>query len=581
MVVDWIYNNPTWLWGSIFVVLFTSVACAGLAIFHRFVHVELRRAHNELAGFTIAIISVVYAVLLAFIAIATWEAFSVAEQVVDSEADYVSSIYRDTQGLPLKESAAIRGDLQEYFRVVVKDEWPAQRSGNVPNQGWEPLHRLHNVIVTTQPVNSGEAVIQGELLRALNNLYIARSSRLAAVQGHIPGVIWSIIFIGGLITTAFTYLFGFHDFRMHMVMTAAVAFSLALVVVLIIALDWPFRGDVSVSPNAYINAELSWADLADNEQVAVTLQGAGATFPAPIYQKWFVEYNKAHPEVQINYQPLGSVVGIKQFQQNLVDFGASDAAMTDEEMATVKNGVVLIPMTAGEIVLAYNLPNGPTELRLSRQAYVGIFLGKITNWNDPVISEANPGANLPDTEITVVTRSDASGTTFAFTSHLSAISDVWKNGPSAGKSVNFPVGEAVRGNLGVSALIRQTPGAIGYVEYGYAVQTQLPMASMENKSGRYVRPEMSTGKAALASVRLPDSLRGWVIDPPGPDSYPIVTYTWLLCYRKYKDPKIATTLKSVIKYGLTRGQSFSADLGYIRLPGDVVGADMKALDQIS
>jgi hypothetical protein len=240
VIVDWIYNNPTWLWGSILVGLFTGAACAGLAIFHRFVHVELRRAHNELAGFTVAIISVVYAVLLAFIAIATWESFTAAEQVVDSEADYVSSIYRDTQGLPLKESAAIRGDLQEYFRVVLKDEWPVQRRGNVPIQGWEPLHRLHNVIVTTRPANQGEAVIQAELLRALNNLYIARSSRLAAVQGHIPGVIWSIIFIGGLITTAFTYLFGFHDFRMHVVMTAAVAFSLALVVVLIIALDWPF-----------------------------------------------------------------------------------------------------------------------------------------------------------------------------------------------------------------------------------------------------------------------------------------------------------------------------------------------------
>src|SRR5215831_17839266 len=166
---------------------------------------------------------------------------------------------------------------------------------------------------------------------------------------------------------------------------------------------------------------------------AVTLQGTGATFPAPLYQKWFTEYNKEHPNVQINYQALGSGAGIKQFQQHLVDFGASDAAMTDAEMAPVKDGVVLLPMTAGAIVLAYNLP-GVNDLKLSRQAYAGIFLGKITSWNDPAIAAANPGTTLPDTPITVVSRSDGSGTTFVFTSHLSAISDAWKNGPGSGTS---------------------------------------------------------------------------------------------------------------------------------------------------
>ena len=314
---------------------------------------------------------------------------------------------------------------------------------------------------------------------------------------------------------------------------------------------------------------------------AVTLQGTGATFPAPLYQKWFAEYNKEHPNVQINYQALGSGAGIKQFQQHLVNFGASDAAMTDQEMAPVKDGVVLLPMTAGAIVLAYNLPNVATDLKLSREAYVGIFLGKITSWNDPAITKVNPGVNLPDTKITVVSRSDGSGTTFVFTSHLSAISDEWKNGPGPGKSVNFPVGVAGKGNPGVSALIKQTPGAIGYVEYGYAVQAKMPMATLENKSGKYVKADLSTGKDALASVQLPENLRAWVTDPAGPDSYAIVTYTWLLCYKKYQNAKTADALKSVIKYGLTQGQSFSADLGYIPLPGNVIDADMKALDQIS
>jgi phosphate transport system substrate-binding protein len=314
---------------------------------------------------------------------------------------------------------------------------------------------------------------------------------------------------------------------------------------------------------------------------AVTLQGTGATFPAPLYQKWFTEYNKEHPNVQINYQPLGSGAGIKQFQQHLIDFGASDAAMTDQEMAPVKDGVVLLPMTAGAIVLAYNLPDVTGDLKLSRKAYAGIFLGKITNWNDPAITRTNPGLKLPETKITVVSRSDGSGTTFVFTSHLSAISDEWKNGPGPGKSVNFPVGVAGKGNPGVAALIKQTPGTIGYVEYGYAIQAKMPMAVIENKSGKYVKADLSTGKDALSSVELPQNLRAWVTDPNGADSYPIVTYTWLLCYKKYQNPKTVDALKSVIKYGLTTGQSFSADLGYIPLPGNVVDADMKALAQIS
>jgi phosphate transport system substrate-binding protein len=313
---------------------------------------------------------------------------------------------------------------------------------------------------------------------------------------------------------------------------------------------------------------------------AITLQGTGATFPAPLYQRWFKNYNQMHPDVQINYQALGSGAGIKQFQQGLVDFGASDAAMTDEEIAAVKNGVVLLPMTAGSIVLTYNLP-GVRELKLSRDAYVGIFLGKITKWNDPVIAKANSGATLPDTAITVVSRSDGSGTTFVFTSHLSAMSPDWQKGPGAGKSVSFPVGVAGKGNPGVTALIKQTPGAFGYVEYGYAKQTGMPMASLENKSGKFIKPDLASGQKALSGVELPANMRAWITDPAAPDAYPIVTYTWLLCYKKYQDPKTAETLKSVIRYGLSQGQSFSADLGYIPLPADTVNQVTKALDQIS
>jgi len=327
--------------------------------------------------------------------------------------------------------------------------------------------------------------------------------------------------------------------------------------------------------------EPSWRSAAAFAADAVTLQGTGATFPAPLYQRWFSEYHKLHPEVEINYQALGSGAGVKQFQQGLVNFGASDAAMSDAEMAKVKEGVVLLPMTAGSIVLSYNLPDGPSELKLSREAYSGIFLGKITQWSDPVIAKANPGAKLPDTTITVVSRSDGSGTTFVFTSHLSAINAAWKSGPGAGKSVSFPVGVAGKGNPGVTALIKQTPGAIGYVEYAYAKQTGMPMVELENKSGKFVKPDLETGKNALASVQLPADLRAWITDPEPADAYPVVTYTWLLCYKKYQDPKIAETLKSVILFGLNQGQSYSVELGYIPLPANVVATVAKALGQIS
>lgn len=258
MIVDWIYNNPTWLWGTVMVVVLSGAACGGLAVFQRLVHVELRRAHNELAGFTVAIISVVYAVLLAFIAIATWESYTTADDIVQSEADYVGSIYRDTEGLPEQMGQDIRNDLELYVSTVIDREWPIQRQGRMPDQGWEPLRRLHIAIARMQPKTLGESVLQAELLKTLNDLYRARESRLSAAEGHIPGVIWWIIFLGGAIVTAFTYLFGFHDLRMHMVMTAAVAISLLLVVVLIIALDWPFRGEVSIAPDAFLKVQRSW-----------------------------------------------------------------------------------------------------------------------------------------------------------------------------------------------------------------------------------------------------------------------------------------------------------------------------------
>lgn len=310
-------------------------------------------------------------------------------------------------------------------------------------------------------------------------------------------------------------------------------------------------------------------------QAPLTLQGAGATFPAPLYQRWFQDFTKANRSIRVNYQPVGSGAGIKQFTDGLVQFGASDAAMTDEQIAQVKTGVVLLPMTAGSIVLAYNLP-GVAELKLSRAAYGDIFLGRIRKWNDPAIAAANPGVTLPGTPITVVSRSDGSGTTYVFTNHLAAVNGAWKSGPGVGTSVPFPVGVGGKGNAGVTALVKQTPGAIGYVEFGYAEQTKMPMAVLENRSGKYVKADLTSAQAALADVKLPPDLRAWIPDPAGEAAYPIVTYTWLLCNKQYADAKVSAALKAVIRYGLTDGQKISGELGYVPLPEAVAKTVLEA-----
>ena len=251
-----------------------------------------------------------------------------------------------------------------------------------------------------------------------------------------------------------------------------------------------------------------------NSAAAQQLSGAGASFPAPLYQRWAVEYNKLHPNVQVNYQSVGSGAGVKQFTQGTVDFAASDAAMSDEEIEKVKQGVIMIPATAGSIVIAYNLPE-VKDLKLSRDAYVGIFLGKITKWNDPAIAKDNPDVKLPDLPINVAFRSDGSGTTFVFTKHLSAISPDFADEVGTDKSVTWPAGAGGKGNEGVTALVKQTPGTIGYVEYGYAVNNGLSTASLQNKAGKFVKPTDESGAATLSHVEFPENLRIWPEDPAG------------------------------------------------------------------
>jgi phosphate transport system substrate-binding protein len=319
-------------------------------------------------------------------------------------------------------------------------------------------------------------------------------------------------------------------------------------------------------------------DLGSNVQ----LTGAGASFPAPLYLTWFQTLNQKYPNLQINYQSVGSGAGVEQFTKGTVDFSASDVAMTDEEIAKVPadKGVLLLPMTAGSIVLAYNLPDVP-ELKLSRTVYTDILLGKIKTWNDAAIAKENPGAKLPNTPITVVYRSDGSGTTGVFTKHLSAISPEWKTKVGEGKSVKWPVGIGGKGNEGVTAQIGQTAGSIGYVEYGYAKQNNLKFAALQNKAGQFVLPDEQSGAKTLASVALPENLRAFISDPEGAESYPIVTYSWLLAYKKYPDAAKAKAVEAMIEYGLTEGQKSATELGYIPLPANVAQKVSAAADAIS
>jgi len=337
---------------------------------------------------------------------------------------------------------------------------------------------------------------------------------------------------------------------------------------------------------ALLTLGLGLAALASSPTAAqdrLRLTGSGASFPFPIYSAWFKSFSSKHKSITVDYQAKGSGAGIQDFINRTVDFAASDAAMSDADMAKVPGGVQLLPMTAGEIILGYNLPGNPKGLKLPRDVYVGIFLGKITKWSDPKLKAANPGVNLPDSDITVVRRADASGTTFVFTQHLSAISEEWKKGPGTGTSVNWPKSDkfvASPKNDGVTATIKQTPGSIGYIEYAFAKFSKIEMASLQNKAGQLVAPGGEGGADALASVKLPGDLRAWITDPEGPKSYPIATYTWMLFYKDNKDPKKASALREMVDYCLGEGQKMSEQMGYIPLPASVVAAVRKASSNI-
>ncbi|WP_310413110.1 phosphate ABC transporter substrate-binding protein PstS [Chamaesiphon sp. OTE_8_metabat_110] len=312
-----------------------------------------------------------------------------------------------------------------------------------------------------------------------------------------------------------------------------------------------------------------------------SLSGAGASFPAPLYQRWFADYNKANPSTQISYQSVGSGAGIEQFLAGTVDFGATDAPLKPEERAKFKAKYnadpIQVPMTGGSVVFAYNL-EGVKDLKLSRAAYCGIAAGKIKKWNDPAIAKSNPGAKLPDQAIQFVHRSDGSGTTYQFTTHLkAACGATWTAG--ANKSISWPTGTGAKGNEGVAAQIQQTPSSIGYVEYSYGKQTNLTMAAIENKSGQIVAPSPESGAEAFVGEKVPADLALTVADSANPKAYPISGLTWLLLYPQ-KDAAKQTALKSVIDWSLTTGKATATELGYVPLEASLVAKVKEELNKV-
>jgi phosphate transport system substrate-binding protein len=317
------------------------------------------------------------------------------------------------------------------------------------------------------------------------------------------------------------------------------------------------------------------------------VRGAGSTFVAPLMQRWIDVYQDDHTDVAIHYDAVGSGAGIDRFIAGKVDFGASDAAMNDKEIASVQppagRGVILIPITAGEVVIAYNLRGFDAALHLPRDVYADIFLGKITRWDDPRIAQANPGVQLPPRMIQVIARRDSSGTTFAFTNHLSSISRDWQEGPGTGKLIDWP-GSAMSatGNEGVAQRLRITENAIGYLEYGFARRLGLTMAVLQNRAGEFISPGPASGIAALgaAAENIPPDLRLFLPDPPGNDAYPILSLTWLLLHRVYPESGKGTALKQALDWSLGEGQTIAEEMGYIPLPDNIVDLSRQVLNEI-
>jgi phosphate transport system substrate-binding protein len=326
---------------------------------------------------------------------------------------------------------------------------------------------------------------------------------------------------------------------------------------------------------------LAFAVLA-TAQGQVLLNAAGATFPYPIYSKWFDLYHQSHPNVQINYQSIGSGGGIRQLLDKTVDFGASDGPMNDDQLKQASVPILHFPTVLGADVPSYNIQGVQVDLNFTPEALAGIFLGKITKWNDPAIAGPNPGVKLPNDDIVVVHRSDGSGTTYIWTDYLSKVSPEWQQKVGKGTSVNWPVGLGGKGNEGVTSLVKQTPGSLGYVELIYAIQNKIPYGKVKNAAGTFVKADLASVSAAAAGAAktMPDDFRVSITNAEGKMAYPISSFTWLLIPSKFSDASKRDVVKDFLKWMMTDGQQYNEALSYAKLPKEVVAKEMKAIAKI-
>ena len=323
-------------------------------------------------------------------------------------------------------------------------------------------------------------------------------------------------------------------------------------------------------------------EAASTAGTPLQINGAGATFPYPIYSKWFDEYRKKNPRVQINYQSIGSGGGIRQLTSQTVFFGATDGPMTDKQLAAAPGRILHLPMVLGANVPIYNLPGVGTELKFTGEVLADIFLGKVTKWNDPALAKINAGVTLPTTDITVVHRSEASGTTYIWADFLAKASPDWKSKVGASTALRWPVGVGGKGNEGVAGLLKQIPGSIGYVELIYARQNKIPFGSVQNATGEFVKatPDSVTAAAAASAAQLPADFRVSITGAAGPGAYPISSFSWMLLYEDPQDKAQARAMVDFIKWALTDGQQFAAQLGYARLPSEIVSQELAVLERV-
>lgn len=333
-----------------------------------------------------------------------------------------------------------------------------------------------------------------------------------------------------------------------------------------------------------MSSKLMWvfisAVFAQVASAQILINGAGATFPYPIYSKWFDEYHRQHPNVQINYQSIGSGGGIRQLEAGTVDFGASDMPASDEQLTKFKRKILHFPTVLGAVVPVYNIPNLAGELNFTSKALAGIMLGTITKWNHPEITRANAGVKLPASEIIVVHRSDGSGTTFVWTDFLSKVSPEWKTRVGAGTSVNWPVGLGGKGNEGVAGIIKQTPGSIGYVELIYAIQNKIAYGRVQNPAGHFVKADLGTVSAAARDQRMSSDFRVSITNAPADGAYPISSFTWLLVPAEIRNPAKAKAIKEFLIWMLGPGQKMTESLSYAPLPREVAAQVAKQIAQI-